>query len=126
MRTSGFGESRGSSTSGVLPIDSTMSPKRPPQGRLSSSSRAMRTRYFKKCSEGEVMAGGYARMPPGNPQNGGGPLIGKSRLFLVLALVVAAMAVVVSGCGSSDDNGSSGGGGSSTLTVGSDIPYPPF
>ena len=41
MRTSGFGESRGSSTSGVLPIDSTMLPKRPPQGRLSSSSRAI-------------------------------------------------------------------------------------
>src|ERR1051326_1450573 len=37
MRTSGLGERRGSSTSGVLPIDSTMLPKRPPQGLLRSS-----------------------------------------------------------------------------------------
>ena len=48
--TSGFGERRGSSTSGVLPIDSMMSPKRPPQGRLSNSSRAIEILYFKKYS----------------------------------------------------------------------------
>ena len=53
MRTPGLGEKRGSSTSGVLPIDSTMSPKRPPQGRLSSSSRGISiSRYFKKYSDG--------------------------------------------------------------------------
>src|SRR5436189_6393579 len=38
MRTPGFGDSRFSSTSGVLPIASTMSPYRPPQGRLPTSS----------------------------------------------------------------------------------------
>jgi polar amino acid transport system substrate-binding protein len=55
-------------------------------------------------------------------------LIGKSKFsLLLLTLVVTAMAVVVSGCGSSDGGGgTSGGGGSETLTVGSDIPYPPF
>src|SRR5215471_13468084 len=53
MRTSGLGESRGSSTSGVLPIDSTMLPKRPPQGRLRSSDMAASlSRYFKKYSPG--------------------------------------------------------------------------
>src|ERR1700686_3977749 len=36
--TSGLGESRESWTIGVPPIDSTMSPKRPPQGRLSRPS----------------------------------------------------------------------------------------
>src|SRR4051812_14796403 len=35
MRTPGFGLSRLSSTSGVFPIASTMSPYLPPQGRLS-------------------------------------------------------------------------------------------
>jgi ABC-type amino acid transport substrate-binding protein len=51
-----------------------------------------------------------------------------SRLsLLLLTLAVAAVAIVVSGCGSSSDNTStSGGGGGETLTVGSDIPYPPF
>src|SRR5215212_8846802 len=52
MRTSAFGESRGSSTSGVLPIDSTMLPKRPPQGLLSSSSCIQVPCYFRKCSGG--------------------------------------------------------------------------
>src|SRR3954454_8255038 len=37
MRTSGLGERRGSSTSGGLPIESTMLPKRPPQGQFRSS-----------------------------------------------------------------------------------------
>lgn len=62
----------------------------------------------------------------------------KSRLIALLSalMVVAAMAFVV-GCGSDDDNGDSGSTASSsdfsselvtegTLTVGSDIPYPPF
>jgi ABC-type amino acid transport substrate-binding protein len=55
-------------------------------------------------------------------------LFGKSRLSLLLfALAIAAVAVVASGCGSSSDNTSGGGsGGGETLTVGSDIPYPPF
>src|SRR3954453_12926709 len=38
MRTSGFGESRGSSTSGVLPTASIRLPYRPPHGRLSVGS----------------------------------------------------------------------------------------
>lgn len=51
----------------------------------------------------------------------------KSRLLpLVLALVVAALAVFAAGCGDSDDDGTSGGEGGGALTVGSDIPYPPF
>src|SRR4051812_30028244 len=53
MRTSGLGERRGSSTKGVWPIDSTMSPKRPPQGLLSRSSKAIvAVPYFKKYSRG--------------------------------------------------------------------------
>src|SRR5438552_4891268 len=39
--TPGLGDSRGSSTSGVFPIDCTMSPYRPPQGRLLSRSAAI-------------------------------------------------------------------------------------
>jgi polar amino acid transport system substrate-binding protein len=46
---------------------------------------------------------------------------------LLAAVAVGAIAVFAAGCGSSDDSttggGSSGGG---TLTVASDIPYPPF
>src|SRR4051794_18279222 len=62
---------------------------------------------------------------PATPWNGGGPLISKSRLsLLLLALAVSAVAVVSSGCGGSSDTSSGGGG--ETLTVGSDIPYPPF
>ncbi len=61
----------------------------------------------------------------------------KSRLIALLSalMIIAAMAFVV-GCGSDDDNGDSGTTSSSdlsselvkpgTLTVGSDIPYPPF
>jgi polar amino acid transport system substrate-binding protein len=43
-------------------------------------------------------------------------------------LAVLAIAVFAAGCGSSDDSTSGGGGGSGgeVLTVGSDIPYPPF
>ncbi len=51
-----------------------------------------------------------------------------SRLFAALA--VLALALVAAGCGGSDDNGSGGGSDESAaktpLTVGSDIPYPPF
>jgi polar amino acid transport system substrate-binding protein len=50
-----------------------------------------------------------------------------SRLLAVLA--VLALALVAAGCGGgSDDNEGGGGeeGGKETLTVGSDIPYPPF
>jgi ABC-type amino acid transport substrate-binding protein len=46
---------------------------------------------------------------------------------LLLALAVGIIAIFVAGCGSSDDD--TGGGGTTgggTLTVGSDIPYPPF
>ena len=53
-------------------------------------------------------------------------MIRNSRLSLLLiALAIAAVAVVASGCGSSSDNSTTSGGGE-TLTVGSDIPYPPF
>src|SRR5215216_4983548 len=139
MRTSGFGESRGSSTSGVLPIDSTMLPKRPPQGLLSSCSCAISpARYFRKCSEG---------LPSGKPGIGK-PRIGEisrkryiyprlsksrteesmrsTRLTALLAVFLLAIAsLVVAGCGSSDDDttgGGGGGGGGEPLTVGSDIP----
>src|ERR1043166_408562 len=50
-----------------------------------------------------------------------------SRLLAVLA--VLALALVAAGCGGgSDDEGGGGdeGGGKEALTVGSDIPYPPF
>ncbi len=46
---------------------------------------------------------------------------------LLAALAICAVAVFAAGCGSSDDSTTSGGGGGGgTLTVGSDIPYPPF
>lgn len=54
----------------------------------------------------------------------------KTRLTALLAVFLLAIAsLVVAGCGDSDDEttaGGSGGGGGETLTVGSDIPYPPF
>jgi glutamine transport system substrate-binding protein len=57
-----------------------------------------------------------------------------TRLTAFLAVFLMAIAsLVVAGCGSSSDttgntgsSGGSGGGGSEPLTVGSDIPYPPF
>jgi len=53
-----------------------------------------------------------------------------TRLTALLAVLLLAIASsVVAGCGSSDDDttaGGGGGGGSEPLTVGSDIPYPPF
>jgi ABC-type amino acid transport substrate-binding protein len=49
-------------------------------------------------------------------------------LFAVFLLAITSLVIV--GCGSSDDTtgstGSSGGSGGEPLTVGSDIPYPPF
>lgn len=57
----------------------------------------------------------------------------KSRLFALLTALVAVAALsFAAGCGGSDDDSSSGGGLDSelvtagTLTIGSDIPYPPF
>jgi ABC-type amino acid transport substrate-binding protein len=54
-----------------------------------------------------------------------------SRLTALLAaLALVAVAAFAAGCGSSDDSttggGDTAGGGGETLTVGSDIPYPPF
>lgn len=55
-------------------------------------------------------------------------MISKSRVsLLLLALAVSALALFAAGCGSDDDDSTTGGGGGGeTLTVGSDIPYPPF
>jgi ABC-type amino acid transport substrate-binding protein len=55
----------------------------------------------------------------------------KTRLTAFLAVLLFAFAsLVVAGCGDSDDEttagGGGGGGGGEALTVGSDIPYPPF
>ena len=51
----------------------------------------------------------------------------KSRVSTLLAaLAVLAVAIFAAGCGSSDDSTSGGGGGGEKLTVGSDVPYPPF
>jgi polar amino acid transport system substrate-binding protein len=50
----------------------------------------------------------------------------KTRLStLFAALMVSATAVFAAGCGSSSDE-TTGGGGGEKLTVGSDVPYPPF
>jgi polar amino acid transport system substrate-binding protein len=53
--------------------------------------------------------------------------------LLLLAILASAVAIFVAGCGSSDSSSSTGGttaesgsGGGEALTVGSDIPYPPF
>jgi polar amino acid transport system substrate-binding protein len=46
---------------------------------------------------------------------------------LLAALAVCAIAAFAAGCGSSDDSTTGGGGGGGeALTVGSDVPYPPF
>lgn len=51
----------------------------------------------------------------------------KSRPLALLAiLVTAALAVFAAGCGDDNDGGGGEAGGGGTLTVGSDIPYPPF
>jgi ABC-type amino acid transport substrate-binding protein len=53
-----------------------------------------------------------------------------TRLTALLAVFLLAIAsLAVAGCGSSDDDTTGGGGGEAggeSLTVGSDIPYPPF
>ncbi len=52
--------------------------------------------------------------------------MGRSRLTaLILALAVSAMTFVAAGCGGGGGS-TTGGGGGETLTVGSDVPYPPF
>jgi polar amino acid transport system substrate-binding protein len=55
-------------------------------------------------------------------------LISKTRLTAFAALLLAGVvAVAVAGCGSSSDSsGSTSASGGGALTVGSDIPYPPF
>jgi ABC-type amino acid transport substrate-binding protein len=58
-------------------------------------------------------------------------LISRTRLTALFAvLLVGVVSVVVAGCGSdsssSTDTTSASGGGGEPLTVGSDIPYPPF
>jgi polar amino acid transport system substrate-binding protein len=50
-----------------------------------------------------------------------------SRLTALLAaLAIAAIAIIAAGCGSSDDSSTGEAGGGEKLTVGSDVPYPPF
>jgi polar amino acid transport system substrate-binding protein len=52
--------------------------------------------------------------------------MGNSRVTaLLIALMVGALALFAAGCGDDDDEGGGGGAGE-TLTVGSDVPYPPF
>ncbi len=45
---------------------------------------------------------------------------------LLLALAACAIAVFAAGCGSSNSGSTSGSSGAKPLTVGSDVPYPPF
>lgn len=45
---------------------------------------------------------------------------------LLAALAMFAVAVFAAGCGGSSDDSTGGGGGGEKLTVGSDVPYPPF
>ena len=54
--------------------------------------------------------------------------MGNSRLTALLAaLALCAVAILAAGCGDDDDDSAGGGdGGGGTLTVGSDVPYPPF
>jgi len=50
-----------------------------------------------------------------------------TRLTALLAVFLLAIAsLAATGCGSSDDDTTGGGGGGEALSVGSDIPYPPF
>jgi ABC-type amino acid transport substrate-binding protein len=106
---------------------------------LSSSSRGIVvSRYFKKYSEGIRPEAGTRALrmvvevsifawvqPPLESEAG---LISKTRLTAFAAvLLVGVVSVVVAGCGSSGSSSStSASGGGEVLTVGSDIPYPPF
>jgi ABC-type amino acid transport substrate-binding protein len=61
----------------------------------------------------------------------GGKRMRKTRLTALFAVLLLALtALVVAGCGSSsstsEETAAGGGGGGEPLTVGSDIPYPPF
>lgn len=47
-------------------------------------------------------------------------------LLLSLVLVLCAVPLLAAGCGGGDETTGGGGGGGGTLTVGSDVPYPPF
>src|SRR5205085_10548245 len=62
MRTPALGERRGSSISGVFPIDWTMSPYRPPQGRFLNRSAAITSQNI-ATSPGRVLAVARARAP---------------------------------------------------------------
>jgi glutamine transport system substrate-binding protein len=55
-------------------------------------------------------------------------LISKFRLTACAAVLLVGVSIVVAGCGSSSDSSSTsaGGSGGEPLTVGADIPYPPF
>jgi polar amino acid transport system substrate-binding protein len=50
----------------------------------------------------------------------------KRSLALLAVLAVLALAAFAAGCGDDNDDSGGGGEGGSALTVGSDIPYPPF
>lgn len=50
----------------------------------------------------------------------------KTRLASLFALVLALASLTAAGCGGGGDTTGGGGGGGEPLTVGSDIPYPPF
>jgi polar amino acid transport system substrate-binding protein len=53
--------------------------------------------------------------------------MGRTRpTVLILALAVSALAIVAAGCGGGGSATTGGGGGGEKLTVGSDVPYPPF
>ena len=47
----------------------------------------------------------------------------RTRTLAIVATLLLALAALAAGCGGSDDNSGGSGG---TITVGSDIPYPPF
>jgi polar amino acid transport system substrate-binding protein len=53
--------------------------------------------------------------------------MGRTRLTaLILALTVSAVAIAAAGCGGGGNSTTGEGGGGEKLTVGSDVPYPPF
>jgi polar amino acid transport system substrate-binding protein len=72
----------------------------------------------------------YFRQRPGKtpPLIGGTDLMSPFRVpALLAALALCALAVFAAGCGGgNDETTGGGGGGGEKLTVGSDVPYPPF